>query len=66
MTDAARISADGSEIAAAEEGNAAPNIVNWTGSPHFFQWDNILILYVGENSDIVTLLTQTVGDPFAG
>jgi hypothetical protein len=66
MTDAARISADGSEIAAAEEGNTAPNIVNWTGSPHFFQWDNILILYVGENSDIVTLLTQTVGDPFAG
>lgn len=65
-TDAARISPDGSEIAPAEVGDATPSIVDWNGSPHFYQWDNILILYVGDNADMLNLLTETIGETFAG
>jgi hypothetical protein len=54
------------KIDPAEGGDAGPSIVNWISQPHFYQWDNLNILYVGEDSDILTLLSQVLGEPFAG
>lgn len=66
MSDAERISADGLEVAPAEVGNAEPSVIEWDGPPHFYRWDNIIVLYVGEDSDMLNLLSQLLGEPFAG
>jgi hypothetical protein len=64
--DAERISADGYEIAPTRDGEEGPAIIDWPSPPHFYLWDNIIILYVGEDSEILTLLSELLGQPFAG
>jgi len=40
--------------------------IEWVSYPHFFKSENIIILYVGENSKIVRALEEHVGLQFAG
>jgi hypothetical protein len=63
--DANRVSASGDEISAVEAGGAA-NMVAWEGTPHFYQFGNIVVVYVGENSQTMSLLESALGSPFAG
>ena len=52
------ISPDGSSI--------GTSIVSWVGPPHFFQTGRIIVLYVGDNGEIIGLLEETIGPQIAG
>ena len=41
-------------------------MVSWVAPPHFFLKDNLLVLYVGGNSAVISLLQETLGPQFAG
>jgi len=56
--DAALVSADGYEIGTA--------MVTWIATPHFFQCDKLIVLYLGDNADIFALLEGRLGPQFAG
>ena len=40
--------------------------IDWISLPHFFKKDNIIVLYVGENSAILEALEELLGKQFAG
>lgn len=40
--------------------------VDWVAPPHFYKMDNIIVLYCGENDDIIYGLKEIMGDQFAG
>lgn len=62
--DAERVSPSGSEVAAAREGGSV-SIVDWVDRPYFYQFGNLLVLYVGEDGEIIALLERVMGAPFA-
>lgn len=39
--------------------------VEWVLPPHFFKADNMIVLYVGENLDLINALREIVSEPFA-
>ena len=41
-------------------------MVTWIDTPHFYQTGNLIVLYVGSNSDITTMLEDLLGPPIAG
>jgi hypothetical protein len=55
---ASRISPDG--------GTVGTSNIHWIGTPHFFKQGKLLVLYVGENDDLLRILTATLGRQFAG
>jgi hypothetical protein len=57
-TDAHQIRADGS-------GNAT-TIVDWIAPPHFFLKGRVLVIYVGNDRGVVSLLSSLLGPQFAG
>lgn len=61
--DASRVSPSGQEISA-EDGSVM--MVEWAGTPHFYRYGNLLVLYVGEDNDTLALLETVLGAPFAG
>lgn len=40
--------------------------VEWVTAPHFFKLGNMIILYVGENPEIIHALEELAGPQFAG
>ena len=40
--------------------------IEWASLPHFFKKDNIIVIYVGENSAIIEALEEILGKQFAG
>ena len=56
--DAGSISADGSLV--------GTNTVDWISTPHFFRSGNLVVLYVGENQNILQALQSLLGSQFAG
>lgn len=65
--DASRISADGSTFRAGFGpfgGTAA--IVDYIAPPHWFRTGRVVVLYVGNESSVLTLLQQVLGPQFAG
>lgn len=47
--------------------NGIKNVeVSWVSYPHFFKKDNIIVLYVGENPEIISALAELLGAQFAG
>ncbi len=41
-------------------------MVTWIDTPHFYQTGNLIVLYVGSNSDITTMLEDLLGPRIAG
>ena len=60
--DAAYLSDDGFSY---NNGKKAVEI-SWISYPHFFKVQNMIILYVGENLEIIHALEELVGSQFAG
>ena len=58
----AQISPDGYEIS----GCSHSHIVDWLDKPHFYEKDNLLILYVGSDPLILETLQNVIGPQFAG
>ena len=56
--DARKVSPDGSSI-----GTSMPF---WIGSPHFYLKENIIVLYVGDNLDTLSIIESVLGSQFAG
>lgn len=56
--DEGNISADGSMV----EGTT----VTWVGTPHFYRYDNVILVYLGNNATITQALEDLAGPPFAG
>ena len=63
--DANRVSPTGSEIGAGAEGGSV-STVDWVSTPHFYQFGNLLVLYVGEDETTISLLESVMDAPFAG
>jgi len=56
--EASLVSPDGSSI--------GTSIASWIAPPHFFRAGKIIVLYVGENREALSLLESVLGPQFAG
>ena len=56
--DAALISPDG--------GSVSTSLITWIATPHFFRKGRLLVLYVGDDGDLVAALERALGPQFAG
>ena len=56
--DAQKISSDGSGTATTK--------ISWVGPPHFFLKGRVMVLYVGSDPAVLTLLQSLLGPQFAG
>ena len=63
LRDKENIGPDGSEI---KMGFGSVAIVDWVAPPHFYQKGRIIVLYNGENKEILTALEAVLGQQFAG
>ena len=61
---ASAAAADAHQIRA--DGSIATTIVDWVAPPHFFLKGRVLVIYVGKDPAVVTLLTSVLGPQFAG
>jgi len=57
-SDAAQVSPDGYSV--------GTSMVTWIATPHFFQCGKLIVLYVGDNSELLTMLKAQLGSQFAG
>ena len=48
------------------DGMISSVFVNWIGSPHFYKAGQIIVIYVGNNYAIISLLQNGFGKQFAG
>ena len=64
--DAAHISADGFTFTPPADATTEPITVDWVDTPHFFQQDQLLVLYVGDDQLTLTYLETVLGPQFAG
>ena len=48
-----------------DNGNQAAKI-QWVSDPHFFKSENMILLYVGQDPEILTAFETTMGRQFAG
>ena len=55
---ASQISPDGS--------STGTTMITWVAPPHFYRAGKLIVLYVGENEDVINLLVSTLGTQFAG
>jgi hypothetical protein len=58
LREAASINIDGS--------GTATTMAMWMETPHFYQLDNLIVLYLGSDETSLELLEATLGEPFAG
>jgi hypothetical protein len=58
QADAAQVASDG--------GSIGTNMVTWVATPHFYNAGRILVLYVGDDPEIIELLEGALGPQFAG
>jgi hypothetical protein len=42
------------------------SIMMWMGSPHFYRLENVIALYVGDDSSVIGALETALGGQFAG
>lgn len=56
--DAAQVAEDGSSI--------GTSMVTWMGPPHFYKLERMIVLYVGDDTTVQTLLEGVLGPQFAG
>jgi len=47
-------------------GKATTVFVNWIGKPHFYKAGRIIVIYIGDNYSMISLLQNGFGKQFAG
>ena len=66
-SEASWVSSDGFSIRKEKEGGIWEIChVNWIASPHFYKAGRIIVIYVGEDNSIISLLENALGTQFAG
>jgi hypothetical protein len=53
-----QVSSDGSSV--------GTTMISWIDTPHFYQTGKIIILYVGNNPEMIEILSEVIGPQFAG
>lgn len=48
------------------DGNPRTSMITWVAPPHFFRKQRLIVLYVGDDAAVTTLLTDALGPQFAG
>ncbi len=56
--EAGLVSPDGSSI--------GTSMVSWVATPHFYKTGKLIVLYVGDNTDVISILGDLLGPQFAG
>lgn len=51
---------------APDGGSIGTSMVNWMDTPHFYKADRIIVLHVGSDETILSLLESVIGPQFAG
>ena len=51
---------------APDGGSNATTMITWVDTPHFYKAGRIIVLYVGSNAAILSLLEEVLGPQFAG
>lgn len=51
---------------APDGGSIGTNMVMWMDAPHFYKAGRIIVLYVGSDEAVLSLLEQVLGPQFAG
>lgn len=66
--DALNITSNGSSYKSVSSDGATSNIIagNWKSAPHFYKKGSIIVLYVGENEEIISDLNDIFIEQFAG
>ncbi len=57
-TEAALVSPDGYSVGL--------SMISWVATPHFYQADRLIVLYVGDSTDVINVLEAELGQQFAG
>ena len=57
--DASRVAPDGCAV-----GNTVH--INWIAPPHFYKQGRLIVIYIGSDTDILSLLSSALGPQFAG
>jgi hypothetical protein len=47
------------------DGSLPTIIIDWISTPHFYRFGNLIVLYVGTNSEILAALESILGSQFA-
>jgi hypothetical protein len=63
--DAEAMKADASQVDP-EGGSIGTTMVTWVSTPHFYKTGKIIVLYVGDEADVLGLLEGALGPQFAG
>jgi len=58
--------ADVDESGLTPDGQFETVMVTWIDTPHFYQTGDLIVLYVGSNSDVTTMLEDLLGPQIAG
>jgi hypothetical protein len=45
---------------------AGTSMMHWTGPPHFYKRGRLLVLYIGDNHQVLKALEDVLGQQFAG
>ncbi len=56
--DADMVSADGSSVGS--------TMISWVATPRFYKSDKLIVLYVGDNQAVISILREVLGSQFAG
>lgn len=59
---AASVTPDGNAVTRGE----ALTLIDWIATPHFYQRDRLVVVYVGEDHEVLDVLAGALGRPFAG
>ena len=66
-SEASCVSPDGSSIVRKEEGDIVGVCnVGWIAPQHFYKAGRIIVIYIGEDDSIISLLENALGKQFAG
>jgi hypothetical protein len=57
-SEASQVASDGSSV--------GTSMMMWIDAPHFYRAGRIIVLYVGSNTTVLTLLDNVMGSQFAG
>ncbi len=47
------------------DGSTRTMQISWTGTPHFFRKERVIVIYVGEDQAVLDHLAEALGPPFA-
>ncbi|MFN8450633.1 MAG: hypothetical protein U0521_19115 [Anaerolineae bacterium] len=62
LADAARFSSDGAWVSS----DIGATLVNWFATPHLYHASRLIVVYVGDSTPTLDLLSGILGEPFAG